>query len=63
MDPEMEKLKTDVAGLKEEVAALKLADKEMQAKAARDVAEAAAAAAKPQKQDFWKKKEASTDKK
>ena len=59
MDPEMEKLKTDVAGLKERVAALELADKEMQAKAARDVADALAAA-KPQKQDFWKKKEAPT---
>ena len=55
MDPEMVKLQTDVAGLRERVAALELADKAIQEKVAREAAEAAA---KPQKQDFWKKKEA-----
>ena len=78
MDIEMVKLQTEVAGLRERVAALELADKAIQEKVARDVAaakpqkktywkwkKAAAkdAAAKPQKQSYWKKKEATTVKK
>ena len=64
MDPEMVKLQTEVHGLRERVSALELADKAIQEKVAREAADALAAAKEEaDKKTFWKKKEASTDKK